>query len=97
MKIEYESDEACNMAAQIAEEMYYYSLDESCDLVDKYGKFASYEESKYPKLHFDLFDKYYGLKRPLTKDWNGLRAKIAKKGLANARFLAFMPTASASI
>lgn len=96
LNIPYDSDEACDFAAELTENMYYFAIDESCNLVSKYGVFNGYKDSKYPKLHFELFDEIYGLKRPLKRDWTSLKNKVQKIGVANARFLALMPTASAS-
>ncbi|CAK1600381.1 unnamed protein product [Parnassius mnemosyne] len=79
---------------KIFEHLYYYGLEMSCDLVEKYGKFENFERSYYAegKLHFDFYNTPH-VSTSDDLDWASLREKIKKTGLANSLLLAQMPTA----
>lgn len=96
------SEEACNFRANIQEIIYYYAVDESCELFNKLsrdekllnmgGKYSEYRSGQ-GMLHPQLFDKYFGIKYKQLFDWNKL-AKKAVGGMRNSVLTACMPTGS---
>ncbi len=105
LKLSWEDEEAATLNQLIFEHMYYAAVEESCDLAEKEGSYATFEGSPASKgiLQPDLWTV-----KPLSGDsasdlsssgghldWSMLREK-AKKGLRNSLLLAPMPTASTS-
>ena len=92
----WESDEAVVLNKRIFAHMYYASLESSCDLAAKEGKYETYVGSPafHGKLQFDLWNV-----KPLADeglDWDSLANDISRIGLRNSLLIAPMPTASTS-
>lgn len=92
----WESDEAATLNKRIFAHMYYASLESSCDLAAKEGKYETYVGSPafHGKLQFDLWNV-----KPLVDeglDWDSLANDISRIGLRNSLLIAPMPTASTS-
>lgn len=98
LNINFDSIQAKILMHKISEAMYYYSLDESCELAKLNGKHDDFENTELGKgiFHHELYSKYYDIKYELTQDWESLRSKILEHGVRNGLFIALMPTASSS-
>ena len=94
--IPWESDEAATLNKRIFAHMYYASLESSCDLAAREGKYETYVGSPafHGKLQFNLWNV-----KPLADeglDWDSLANDISRIGLRNSLLIAPMPTASTS-
>lgn len=98
MNLSFDSEEARHMSHKISEAMYYYAIEESCNLAKQFGKHQYFEGTELSKgvFHHDLYVKYYSIKYPLEQDWEKLRKDVLQYGVRNALFIALMPTASSS-
>lgn len=103
----YSSDEAVKLAGLIMESVAFEAYTASSDLADERGVYSTYEGSLWSKgiLPQDsmklLADARQGYLEQVsgtieTRDWAGLRAKIAKQGMRNSNCLAIAPTATIS-
>lgn len=100
MRLEFDSLEAKKINLKIFETIYFTALSKSNELVQKFGKYSSFEGSPLSNgiLHFDMcpqFDKTVLSVEPVY-DWDSLRNKIQKYGTCNSLHVAPMPTASTS-
>jgi ribonucleoside-diphosphate reductase alpha subunit len=107
----WESKEARKLNRDIAEQMYFSALDESCNEAEKYGSYEAFQGSPTSKglFQFDLwnmerekkeYDDYEPKPIPSSflissERWETLREKM-KKGLRNSLLIAPMPTKSTS-
>lgn len=100
MNYPFDSEEARKLNFQIFENIYYASLEESCNLAQKTFHYETFPQSPAAqgKLQFDLWleDPDERLPYPLTLDWYSLKNRIMKYGLRNSLCVALMPTASTS-
>lgn len=93
------SDEAKQLNKDIFETIYYYALDASCRLVEE-GKYEAYDGfwgSPLSKGQFQF--NLWGLKDEELSgryDWNALRQRIMKSGVANSLVTGQMPVASSA-
>ncbi|KAH9411414.1 ribonucleotide reductase [Ordospora pajunii] len=94
LRLPFDSEEARKLNREIFEAMYYFSLDASCEIAEREGRFDSYEGSPISKgkFHFELA----GRSGSICWDWEGLRARIAEHGIRNSLLIALMPTAGTS-
>lgn len=96
--IAFESDEAKEYNKRIFEAIYYYSLEKSNMLAEKYGVYTDYEGSPISKgiFQFDMWGIEYSEKNSeyFKQDWNTLRKNIKKHGIRNSMLVSLMPTAS---
>jgi ribonucleoside-diphosphate reductase alpha chain len=94
MKLSYASQEAVDLEQNILETIYHASLEASCELAVKYGKYELFEGSDLSKgiFHFE----YYNTKPRIYSDWDDLKKKIKEHGVRNSLMIALMPTASTS-
>ena len=94
LRLPFESEEAQTLNKQIFETIYHATLEASCELAQKEGKYSTFEGSPASKgiLQFDMWNaKPFGM-----WDWETLRKDIVKHGLRNSLTMAPMPTASTS-
>ncbi|MEK4006530.1 class 1b ribonucleoside-diphosphate reductase subunit alpha [Paenibacillus sp. FSL H3-0333] len=107
-KIAYESKEAIEFVRAFFSAMNFYSLEASMELSKKYGTFDGFEQSEYANGNY--FKRYLvedfnpksdkvkhlfeGIYLPNQLDWEKLKYKVMKHGLANAYRLAIAPTQS---
>jgi ribonucleoside-diphosphate reductase subunit M1 len=99
----YLDDRALQMNRRVFETLYYYALDESCNLAAKAakrGKIPPYES--YPGspvsqgiLQMDMWPTGVS-KTSIFCDWDGLRQKIKLHGVYNSLLVAPMPTETTS-
>jgi len=92
LRMPFDSEEASLLNRQIFETLYYGSLEASCELAEKLGKYSTYEGSPVSQgiLQYDMWN----VTPTNLWDWDALKAKIAKHGVRNSLLLAPMPTAS---
>lgn len=92
MRLSWETEEALILNQQIAETIYFASLDASADLSKKDGHYESYPGSPISEgiLQFDMWNT-----KPTLEmwDWEKLKKKIKKYGVRNSLTCAQMPTA----
>ncbi|KAF6758165.1 Rrm1 protein [Ephemerocybe angulata] len=91
MGLPFDSDEALEFNAHLAECIYFAALDESCNMTRVYGAYPQFPGSPTADgiLQFDFWD---GVMFSGRYDWSKLREKVVK-GLCNSLVTAFMPTA----
>lgn len=96
----FDSDAAFDFNNKIAQYLYYYAVDESCNLARIHGSYPRFPGSPYSKgqLHPDRWVSPEGETAVFLGelDWEGLREKV-KGGVRHSTLIAYMPTASTSI
>jgi ribonucleotide reductase alpha subunit len=100
LELLFDSDEARQLNNKIIQTIYYYAVDESANLAQKYGEYDAFEGSPYSEglLHPDIWKAPNGDRAEFLDcyDWSSLRTKVSK-GMRNSTLLALMPTATSSI
>ena len=103
LKIDFESEEAEELASRLQEFIAYISINESINLAKERGKYPGYEDSLWSKgklIHDTYKDlmEYMGEKYSLkeTQDWEELKKKLKKHGMRNGNLMAIAPTATIS-
>ena len=94
MKYPFDSIEARNLNKVIFETIYYSAMKTSHAISLENGPYSTFKGSPLSKglFQFDLWNV-----EPSTRyDWNSLREKVMKDGVANSLLIALMPTASTS-
>lgn len=96
----FDSDEAFDFNNKVAQYLYYYAVDESCNLAQELGSYPRFPGSPYSKgqLHPDRWISPMGQTATFLHElnWNELREKV-QKGIRHSTLIAYMPTASTSI
>jgi ribonucleoside-diphosphate reductase alpha chain len=97
LKIPFESVEASQINKDIFETIQYASLDMSCKLARKDGKYSSFDGSPASKGLFQ-HNMYGKLNSELSGrwDWDSLKKDVMKYGLRNSLLTGSPPTASTS-
>ena len=92
LKLPFDSEPAKKLSAQIQEEIYYNALVTSCELAEKYGPHASYEQTKAAQgiLQHDLWNVTPSQPERFEK----LKVRIKQFGLRNSLLIAIAPTAT---
>ena len=92
MRLPFDAPEARQVSARIQEEIYYASLQASCELAQERGQHPAFAETRAAQgdLQFDL----WGVEPKDQDRWNLLRIKIKKHGLRNSLMIAIAPTAT---
>ncbi len=92
MKLAFDSPEALEVSARIAEEIYYWALWASCELARTHGPHAAFGETRAAagELQFDL----WGVEPSEPQRWAELRERISQHGLRNSLLVAIAPTAT---
>ncbi|EGG23669.1 ribonucleotide reductase large subunit [Cavenderia fasciculata] len=94
LRMPFDSPAAAVLNKEIAETIYYASLDASCQLAERDGPYETFAGSPASQgiLQFDMWDV-----QPSARwDWAALKQRIVKHGLRNSLLVAPMPTASTS-
>jgi ribonucleoside-diphosphate reductase alpha chain len=94
LRMPFDSPEARQLNAEIAETIYFGALTASMELASQHGAYETYAGSPMSKgiLQFDMWNV-----EPSDRwDWVSLRQQIAKHGVRNSLLVAPMPTASTS-
>ena len=92
MRLPFDSAEAQFLSAKIQEEIYYSALVASCELAERDGAHASFDETRMAngQFQFDLWN----VTPTDTNRWEGLRKRILMSGLRNSLLIAIAPTAT---
>jgi ribonucleoside-diphosphate reductase alpha chain len=92
MRIAFDSAEARALSAKIQEEIYFHALSASCDLAEKHGPHAAFNETRASKgeFQFDL----WGVTPENSARWEKLRERMKTVGLRNSLMIAVAPTAT---
>ncbi len=92
LRLPFDSAEARELSARIAEEIYFCALSASADLAEAHGPHPRYAETRAAagRLQFDL----WGVAPSDPARWAALRARIAQVGLRNSLLIAIAPTAT---
>ena len=93
LKLDYDSQEARDINAQIFETMYYAAVSESCEIAKRDGAYKTFKGSPASKgiLQFDMWNV-----KPTMYDWDSMKKEVVEHGMRNSLLLAPMPTASTS-
>lgn len=96
MGIAFDSPEARKLNKEIFEALYFYALEESCNLAKEKGEYSTFRGSPASEgiLQFDMYDEEPDLYEGF--DWAQLKDDIINHGLRNSLLIALMPTASTS-
>lgn len=103
--INFDSEEAVELADQIMEYIAYEAYSASSDLAVVRGPYSTFKGSKWsngilPIDSLDLLEKERGrpinVNRNKRLDWDSLRKKIISQGMRNSNVLAIAPTATIS-
>ena len=94
MDLPFDSPKSRKLNEDIFETIYHASLEASCEIAQREGKYETFEGSPAQKgiLQFDM----WGSPKEDDEKWNTLKEKIKKHGLRNSLLVAPMPTASTS-
>ena len=92
LRLPFDSAEARVLSAKIQEEIYFHALSASCDLAEKHGAHAAFQETRAARgeLQFDL----WGARVQDAERWESLRERIRAVGLRNSLLIAIAPTAT---
>jgi len=92
MHLAFDSEEARELSARIAEEIYYQALISSCELAETVGTHAAFSQTRAARgeLQFDA----WGVTPTDTARWEALRARVRTAGLRNSLLVAIAPTAT---
>ena len=101
--INYGSDDAIRISDEIYENVSYFAIESSSDMALEKETYESYSGSLWSKGTFPI-DTYKelmelrGTEQKITprKDWDKLKAKVAKQGMRNSNTMAIAPTATIS-
>lgn len=93
--LSYEDDEAKILNKNIFETIYYSSLEESCNMAIKKGRYTNYNGSLLDRgiLHYDFYDMS---NYKFINNFDNLRKIIKINGVRNSLLVAPMPTATTS-
>lgn len=94
MRFNWDSAEAKQLNIDIAETMYFATIEASNELAIKDGYYKTFPGSPLSEglFQFDL----WGVKPSSRYDWEALKKKVIKHGVRNSLNIALMPTASTS-
>ena len=101
--VNYGSDDAIRISDEIYENISYFAIESSSDLAIEKETYESYSGSLWSKGTFpiDTYKELMELRGTETKitprkDWDKLKAKVAKQGMRNSNTMAIAPTATIS-
>lgn len=92
MKLAFDSPEAQAISTRIQEEIYYASLNISCEMAKEHGPHEGFKETRAAQgvLQYDLWN----VEPQDGKRWYALKERIQRYGLRNSLLLAIAPTAT---
>ena len=101
--VNYGSEDAIRISDEIYENISYFAIESSSDMAVEKETYESYSGSLWSKGMFPI-DTYKelmelrGTETEITprKDWDKLKAKVAKQGMRNSNTMAIAPTATIS-
>ena len=94
LRLAFDAPQAQALSAQIAEEIYFHALTQSCDLADELGAHPGFAETR--AADGDLqFDHWPQARQTIPAErWDALRQRIREGGLRNSLLIAIAPTAT---
>ncbi len=92
LRLPFDSVEARALSAKIAETIYYFALETSCELAEERGRHPSFADTRAAagELQFDA----WAVTPENSQRWDTLRARIVQHGLRNSLLIAIAPTAT---
>ena len=92
LRLPFDSPEARELSARIAEEIYLTALEASAELAEQHGPHPAYAETRAAagQLQHDL----WGVTGTQAERWTALRTRVAATGLRNSLLIAIAPTAT---
>lgn len=92
LRYNFDSAEALELSRDIAEEIYFHAMSESCEIAKEEGAHPGFEDTRLSKgeFQFDL----WGIEPKSTDRWADLRKEILKYGVRNSLVIAIAPTAT---
>ncbi len=92
LRFSFDSPEARELSARIAEEIYLTALEASADLAAEHGAHPAFPQTRAAagQLQPDL----WGMTGTQASRWKALRKRISKTGLRNSLLIAIAPTAT---
>ena len=94
LRLAFDAPEAQALSAQIAEEIYFHALTQSCDLADELGAHPGFAETRAAAgdLQFDHWPQAQQT-IPAAR-WDEVRERVRTGGLRNSLLIAIAPTAT---
>jgi len=92
LRLPFDGEAARALSARIAETIYYFALETSCELAQERGRHPAFADTRAAsgELQFDAWDLV-----PQDRErWDGLRERIKTNGLRNSLLIAIAPTAT---
>ncbi|MGN7727035.1 ribonucleoside-diphosphate reductase subunit alpha [Luteimonas sp. 22616] len=92
LRLPFDSEAARALSARIAETIYYFALETSCELAQERGRHPAFADTRAAsgELQFDAWDVV-----PQDRErWDSLRERIQANGLRNSLLIAIAPTAT---
>jgi ribonucleoside-diphosphate reductase alpha chain len=92
LRLPFDSAQARELSARIAEEIHYHALATSCELAERHGAHPAFDQTRAAqgRLQPDL----WGVTPSQPERWAELRQRIARHGLRNSLLVAIAPTAT---
>jgi ribonucleoside-diphosphate reductase alpha chain len=92
LRLPFDSEQARDLSARIAEEIYLTALEASADLAERHGPHPAFDQTRAAGgvLQHDL----WSVPGTHAKRWTALRKRIKSTGLRNSLLIAIAPTAT---
>jgi ribonucleoside-diphosphate reductase alpha chain len=92
LRLPFDSPQARDLSARIAEEIYLTALETSADLAERHGPHPAFDQTRAAagQLQPDL----WGVQGTQAARWKALRRRIRQTGLRNSQLIAIAPTAT---
>src|SRR3546814_2750341 len=92
LRLPFDGEQARALSARIAETIYYFALETSCELAGERGRHPAFDDTRAAngELQFDAWNVV-----PENRErWDGLRERIQAHGLRHSLLIAIAPTAT---
>src|SRR3546814_13379960 len=92
LRLPVDGEQARALSARIAETIYYFALETSCERAGERGRHPAFDDTRAAngELQFDAWNVV-----PENRErWDGLRERIQAHGLRNSLLIAIAPTAT---
>jgi ribonucleoside-diphosphate reductase alpha chain len=92
LRLPFDGEAARALSARIAETIYYFALETSCELAEERGRHPAFADTRAAvgELQFDAWD----VVPEDVERWDALRERIRAHGLRNSLLIAIAPTAT---
>jgi ribonucleoside-diphosphate reductase alpha chain len=92
LRLAFDSPEASELSARIAEEIYLTALEASADLAEECGPHPAFSRTR--AANGDLQPDLWGVEVTQQARWSTLRKRVSQTGLRNSLLIAIAPTAT---